>query len=157
LVVESLSYSFARGDLFTYMDFRHKIRVSLAGRAAEEVALGFDWISSGSKADLENCFKLASRAFADWSFAPNMNDAETSASNLAVILGNASHSELLHNETLVRNFLTVEYKATVKILNENRTLLDAIADRLMRDSVLDQGEIAELYAAYVGQSNAVQI
>ncbi len=152
LVVESIAYSFAKGDLFTYADFRHKVRISLSGRAAEEVAFGFDRISDGSRTDLENCSKLAFRAFADLGFAPGMSDAETSASNLAVILGKASHSELLHCETLVRKFLADEYKATVRILNENRALLDAIADRLMRDSVLDQGEIAELYAAHVSAS-----
>ncbi len=158
MVVESLSYSFARGGLFTYADFRHKIRISLAGRAAEETAFGFDGISDGSKADLENCAELASRAFADWGFAPGMGDAETSASNLAVILGKASHSEMLHNETLIRKFLADEYKAAVKILEANRALLDAIAERLLRDSVLDQGEIAELYAAHLSalRSNSLQ-
>lgn len=154
---ESVSYSFAKGDLFTYANLRHKIRILLAGRAAEEVALGFDWISSGSSADLESSSKLASWAFAYCGFAPNMNDAETSASNLAVIVGDASPSEMLHSETLTRKFLADEYKAAVKILNENRALLDTIADRLMRDSVLDQGEIAELYAAHVGQLSAAQV
>lgn len=157
LVVQSVSYSFSRGDMFTYADFRHKIRVSLAGRAAEEVAMGFDRISDGSRADLEKCTRLASIAFAEWGFAPGMNDAEASASNLAVVLGNASPSEMLHSETLMRKFLADEYKATVRILNENRALLDAIADRLMRDSVLDQGEIAELYAAHVEQANTARV
>ncbi|MBY0576943.1 MAG: YbjN domain-containing protein [Gallionellaceae bacterium] len=151
LVLESISYSFARGDLFTYADFRHKIRISLAGRAAEEVALGLDWISSGSSADLENSSKLASRAFAYWGFAPGMNDAETSASNLAVVRGDPSPSENLHNEMLVRKFLADEYRNTVRILREHRPLLDTIAERLMRDSVLEQHEIAELYAAHMGQ------
>ena len=86
-----------------------------------------------------------------------MNDVEASASNLAVILGDPSPSEMLHIEALQRNFLAGEYKAAVKILNENRALLDAIADRLMRDSVLDQGEIAEIYAAHVGQVCAAQV
>lgn len=152
MVVESIAYSFAKGDLFTYADFRHKIRISLAGRAAEEVAFGFDGLSDGSRSDLENCTKLAARAFAFWGFAPDMNDAETSASNLAVILGDASPSEMLHSETLMRKFLADEYKTAVNILNENRALLDAIANRLMRDSVLDQCEIAELYTKHVGQA-----
>ncbi|HEU0219735.1 MAG TPA: YbjN domain-containing protein [Gallionella sp.] len=151
LIVESMAYSFARGDLFTYADFCHKIRILLAGRAAEEVGLGLDWISSGSSADLENSTKLASRAFAYWGFAPGMNDAETSASNLAVVRGDASPSENLHNETLVRKYLADEYRNAVRILREHRPLLDAITERLMRDSVLDQHEIAELYAAHVGQ------
>lgn len=149
LMVESITYRFARGDLSTYADFRHKIRVSLAGRAAEEIAFGFDRVSDGSSADLERCSSLASRAFSCWGFAPGMNDAETSASNLAVVRGDASPSEMLHNETLVRKFLADEYKAAVRILGENRVLLDTIAERLLRDSVLDQGEIAELYAAHV--------
>jgi ATP-dependent Zn protease len=77
-----------------------------------------------------------------------MNDAETSASNLAVVRDDPSPSENLHNETLVRKFMADEYRNAVRILREHRPLLDAIADRLMRDSVLDQHEIAELYAAY---------
>jgi ATP-dependent Zn protease len=149
MVVESIAYSFSRGDQVTYANFRHKIRISLAGRAAEEVAFGFDGISDGSRSDLENCVQLSSRAFACWGFAPNMNDAKTSGSNLAVILGEPSPSEMLHNETLTRKFLASEYAIAVKILSENRALLDAIADRLMRDSVLNQGEIAELYAAHI--------
>ncbi len=153
MVIESLSYNFANGDLFTYADFRHKIRVSLAGRAAEEVALGFDWICNGSKSDLESCARLASKAFALWGFAPDMSTAEASASNLAAIVGNPTPSEYQHNEMLMHRFLTEEYKATVRALNENRPLLDAIADRLMRDSVLDQAELAELYAAHIGKSN----
>lgn len=157
MVVESIAYSFARGDLFTYADFLHKIRISLAGRAAEEITFGFDGISDGSRADLENCAKLSSKGFAYWGFAPNMNDVEASASNLAVIVGDPSPSEMLHIEALQRNFLAGEYKAAVKILNEHRTLLDTIADRLMRDSVLDQGEIAEIYAAHVGQVCAAQV
>ena len=148
LIVESMAYSFTRGDEFTYADFRHKIRILLAGRAAEEVALGFDLICSGSSADLERSSKLASRAFAYWGFAPGMNDAETSASNLAVVRDAPSPSENLHNETLVRKFLADEYRNAVRILREHQPLLDAITERLMRDSVLDQHEIAELYAAY---------
>jgi cell division protease FtsH len=142
--------------LFTYEDFRHKIRISLAGRAAEEIAFGFDGISSGSRADLEDCAQLSIKAFAFWGFAPSMNDIEASASNLAILLDDPSPSENLHYEMLTRKFLADEYKAAVKILNENRTLLDAITDRLLRDSVLEQSEIADLYAAHVGQASGAQ-
>ena len=156
LVVESIGYSFSKGDLFTYADFRHKIRISLAGRAAEEIAFGFDGISSGSRSDLRRCARLSDGAFTFWGFAPGMNDIETSASNLAVLIDDPSPSENLHYETLTRKFLADEYKASVNILSENRALLDAITDRLMRDSILEQCEIAELYAAHVERVRALQ-
>ena len=145
VVMESIEYNFAKGDLHTYADFLHKVHISLAGRAAEEVVYGPGGISNGSRTDLKTCSKMASRAFAQWGFAPLMNDVESSASNLAVIIGEPTPSEFAHNETLTREFLATEYKRVVDMLIRHRGLLDAIADQLLQNSVLDQRELAALY------------
>lgn len=145
VVLESIEYNFAKSDLHTYADFLHKVHISLAGRAAEEVVFGQNGISNGSRGDLKTCSKMSSRAFAQWGFAPQMNDVEGSANNLAVIIGEPTPSEFAYNETLTREFLATEYKKVVGMLVRHRGLLDAIADRLLLDSILEQGELLKLY------------
>jgi cell division protease FtsH len=72
VVAESIAYRESLGGRTTYADFRHQIRVRLAGRAAEELAFGPENISSGACGDLESVWKRSSRAFGRWGFAPDM-------------------------------------------------------------------------------------
>ena len=144
VVSESISYYQSLDDRNTYATFRHQIRIGLAGRAGEELAFGPESISNGASGDLESAWKKTSRAFALWGFAPDMTTPERSASNLAVIVGKPSPSEEAHLEGLTRQFLSDEYSAVLKQLAKHRPLLDAIADRLMRDPIVDQSELLEL-------------
>lgn len=144
VVVDSISYACTREGRYSYDDFRHDIRTTLAGRAAEEIAFGTHGISRGASADLESCTRKAWRAFAEWGFSPEMEGADGSAGNLAVIVGKPSPSEMAHVEELVRRFLAREYGVALSALARNRGLLDAITDRLQSDAVLDQSELAAI-------------
>jgi cell division protease FtsH len=148
VVVESVSYSFARGDRYTYEDFCHSIRISLAGRAAEELVFGPTGVTNGARSDLESCTRQTGRAFALWGFAPAMETPGVSCSNLALVVGSASPSEQTHVEELSRRFLADEYNAVLALLTANRPLLDDIASRLETEAVLDQNELAEICAKY---------
>ncbi len=153
VVVESYSYHYAIGEPSTYQGFRHSIRVSLAGRAAEDVVLGPERISSGARSDLENATRLASQAFALWGYAPSMEEEGQSATNLAVIVGEPSASELVHFETLVREFLAAEYTVVKSMISANRSYLCAIADRLMWDPILDQKGLFEISQEHLKLAN----
>lgn len=144
VVAESTSYHQSLGDRTTYADFRHEIRISLAGRAAEELVFGAERISNGASGDLENAWKHSSSAFARWGFGPQMDQGKMSSSNLAVIVGKATDSESAHLESLIRQFLAVEYDAVMKSLADNRAFFDAIAERLLWDPIVDQGELTEI-------------
>jgi len=145
ITVESYSFHYAKGDdQTTYQDFRQKVRISLGGRAAEELSVGVENVSSGACGDLENASGLAYKAFAHWGFAPSMHESGKSESNLAVVCGKATNSEYAHFESLVREFLAVEYRAVREKLAANRALLDDVAERLMWDPVVDQDELAEI-------------
>jgi hypothetical protein len=146
VVAESVAYHYARKDRFTYLDLRHQVRISLAGRAAEEVVFGPELVSGGASGDLETCYRHASKAFYTLGFAPNMGAPGMSASNLAILVGTPSPSEFAHNEHLVRQFLATEYAQTLNLLQTNRPLLDAITDRLMWDPIVDQEELKALLA-----------
>ena len=147
VVHESVAYHQSLGDRRTFMDLRHDIRISLGGRIAEEMVFGPEQVSSGAASDLENCYHNASTAFFRYGYAPDMGAPGASASNLCVLVGNPSPSEYAHNEELVRRFLALEYAATMKLLEANHTLFNAIADRLMSNQILDQVELKTLCAA----------
>lgn len=156
VVVESYSFHCAHEGLNTYRDFRHNIRICLAGRAAEEVAFGIEGITSGSSSDLESASRSASKAFAYWGFGPQMEMTGRSGTNLAAVVGNASDSEMKHVEILVREFLEKEYDTVKGMIEQNRPLLDAIANRLMLDHILGQEELSTICSEFQAVINEIK-
>jgi hypothetical protein len=145
VMVQSYAYGLESGDFETYADFRERVRISLAGRAAEELVFGAERVSNGCTEDLRSATDRAGTAFALWGFAPAMEREGQTASNLAVVDSDApSASETAHVERLVREFLAAEYAAVTAMLTEHRALLDAIAERLLREPIVDQEAIMEL-------------
>jgi cell division protease FtsH len=124
------------------------VRLSLGGRAAEELHAGSAMISGGGRSDLAAATELAGEAFAFWGFAPGMDDEELSGSNLAIVdAATISPSELAHVERLVRQFLAVEYEKVKEVLAEHSSLLDTVAEQLLLHEVLDRDAIAALMRA----------
>jgi cell division protease FtsH len=142
------SYAYALDHHLTYKAFRHSIRISLAGRAAEHIFVGAENVSSGAAEDLEEASRYASKTFATFGFAPDMDTAENAASNLAVVFDEPTPSEFQRVELLVRSFLTKEYGVVMNKLTAHRRLLDAIAKRLISSPVVDQRELELLYAEH---------
>jgi hypothetical protein len=149
VVVDSYAYHAELGNRMSYASFRHKVRMLLAGRAAEELYLGAACVTSGCESDLEKATRHASKAFADWGFAPGMDDAERAGSNLAVVGCCPSASESSHVERLVRGFLADEYEFVKKMLSAHKPFVDAIVARLMADSIIDQQTLTDLAIAHV--------
>lgn len=141
VVIDSVSYAFAHDGIRTYANFRHSIRVSLGGRAAEELIYGPAHVTSGCRIDIENSTRRITNAIAYWGFMPGMDEPGMSAKNLAVVIGKPSPSEEAHVEKLVREFLEREYRAVLEMLAEHRKLLESIAARLKTNAVLDQSDL----------------
>ncbi len=149
VTVESFSFYYAKNeDQMTYFDFRRDVRVSLGGRAAEEILVGAEYITNGASGDLENVANKSARAFARWGFAPSMEKPGQSESNLAIVVGNPTHSEFAHNEKLNREFVAEEYRYVIKKLTVHRELLNEVAERLLWDPVVDQDELACICKKY---------
>ena len=157
LVMDSLEYVSTLDDHVTYAAFQHKVRVFLAGRAAEEVVYGVTQISSGSRSDLEGATGLAADSFAKSGFAPDMSDESQSAVNLAVTLSEAendlpfhptSATSAGHVESLVRQFLATEYAAVRTLLVGSRPFLDAVTEALLAEEMVDQRRLREIAAVH---------
>jgi len=155
ITVESYGYHLNKGEaLSSYDDFCRQIRISLGGRAAEEIAYGAGQVGNGASGDLSSASSMAWDAFARWGFAPSQERPGQSGSNLQVILGKPYEAEYLRITALVRQFLEEEYRAVTELLQQHRPLLDLVTERLLWDPVVDQAEMAEMYQKYLEERSA---
>jgi hypothetical protein len=145
IVVESLAFADAQDD-FTFDNLLLRTRIALAGRAGEELAFGPQRVSAGADSDLLKATRLTLNLFAHSGFHPGMERGESSAAHLAVLPRGEDidpfRANRLHRD--VRTFLANQYAYVVRVLNERRTFLDAVAERLLWDPVIDQEEMSEL-------------
>jgi ATP-dependent Zn protease len=144
VVVDAYDYHTSQGDQLTYEAFRHKVRLWLAGRAAEEMYLGALQVSNGSRGDLDKATDFACDGFGLWGFAPSMDEAGKSGSNLTVAVDKSTAFDVERVHGLVREFLATEYAVVMKMLVEHRAFVDAIAERLLWDPILDQKTLTEM-------------
>lgn len=144
VVFESLTYASAPGSETSYTEFKQKILILLAGRAAEEIAFGPQAVSGGATSDLERATRLALDAFGLWGFATSMDSPRESSSNLAVVIGRWTDQDYAAVYPLIRVFLSDAYQEALSLLASNRPLLEKIADRLLVDPFIDQRELQTL-------------
>ena len=144
VVFESLSY-YDNLDEITYKFLLLKTRIALAGRAAEELFFGGLNISSGANSDLSSATRMCFRLFAYSGFHSKMDGHAISASNLAVLnLGEVDPLQYERVSKDVRNFLEDQYLYVMNTLKEKRAFVDAVAQRLLWDPVVDQQEMKTL-------------
>ena len=148
IVLESLAY-YEVQDEFTFQSLLLKVRIWLAGRAAEELFFGPVNISSGANSDLAAATRMCFRMFAYSGFHPGMESVEVSAKNLAVL--NRGEVDPMQYDRVrgdVRQFLEQQYHHVLKTLQDNKSFVEAVADRLLWDSVVDQSEMTEMARNY---------
>lgn len=121
--------------LYKKKDLINKISISCAGRAAEYL-LGNknnDEVTTGASNDIEQATKLLYNAITVYGLG------NSGAVNLKVF---ESDSTLIEDEMIQAMKGILE--DTVKLLEENRTLLDLVANELMEHEILTGSELKEL-------------
>jgi cell division protease FtsH len=149
--VDSCTHRYATREQTTYASFRHQIRGYLAGRAAEEVVFGAENVSGGAREDLVHASVLSFEAFALLGFSPNMDCADASASNLAVVVAgdDPSEAEEAHVAMLTRQFLADQYREVLSLLHAHRGFLDEVTQCLLQRRTMDQESLSELGRKYL--------
>jgi cell division protease FtsH len=135
-------------DRFTYRmpEIQAKIRVALAGRAAEEVVFGE--ISTGAESDIQQLTQLARQMVGRWGMSEVIGPITVLPSDAAgpFLPGSADSSPatraLVDEE--VRRIVDQAYREVVELLRRNRGKLDALASALLEHETLDG---ADAYAA----------
>jgi Peptidase family M41/ATPase family associated with various cellular activities (AAA) len=126
---------------FTERDHRALIRVALAGRAAEELLLGPDGISTGSGGSDESDLGHATHRAVVMITRYGFNQGR----RLALRLGNINDDPELRRE--VETLLAEEYQSTLTSLREHWNLVQALAERLVTKQELTGDEVRALLAS----------
>lgn len=116
-----------------------QIKISLAGRAAEEIIFGPENITTGASNDIEK----ASSYIKDYIAKYGMDDAYGMI-NVETILGyeGGNNQPLLEKCSLKIKEL---YGETKEIIEKNQTILDQIAKSLLEKETLDEKDIASFF------------
>ena len=115
------------------------IRVKLGGRAAEEIHMGTDGISTGPSSDLESATRMASYMLTSCGFG--INDSLVSWEP------DLSRNDELRNQ--IDNLLKSEYKVTVDTLKKHWKLVENLVDAVMKSEEITGNEMRQIYEAYL--------
>ncbi|MES2585816.1 MAG: hypothetical protein V4536_02745 [Pseudomonadota bacterium] len=149
IMIDSYAFLSQQKNTSGYLNTRHSIRVSLAGRAAEEVLLGAEGIGlEGVSADLESISGLVRKHIARYGMSPEMEVLGSSGDNLAVVIGAESGSESAHVETLARQFVKRQYEQTLEIVRSHRKLLEEVVQKLQSDRTMYQEDLSPMVQSY---------
>lgn len=142
---DSYSYMGAIHGKHTYEDSRHKIRVLLAGRAAESLVLGRTSVGTfGAKTDLINASNIAKELMGSCGFSEDIDFVDCASKNLLVPDGEPSQSEQVHIEGLARQYLAYQYERVEEIFQTTSGLLMELSEQLMRKQVLFQSDLKNI-------------
>ena len=129
-----------------------EIMVALGGRAAEQVI--FNEISTGASADLKECNKVARDMVTKYGMSERLGNF-VSTDDKEIFVGRdyghvQNHSDAMQSaiDEEVSMILEKAYKETLDVLNDNRTLLDQLANVLLEKEKIEGDDFEEIYQQY---------
>ncbi len=133
------------GDRFSYSRqyLLSQLAVMLGGRAAEQVALGE--ITTGAENDLQRATDLARRMIGRWGMSEELGLLFVSNSTETPFLGREMAGPRDYSEATaalldqaVRALLQERMQTAIRLLTEQRTVLDRVAQALLTHETLDR-------------------
>lgn len=144
MVIDDYAYIDQAGDFLSLQEAYTKIRVALAGRAAEELIYGSAGVDIFlARDDLKQATRIALDLVAKAGFTSRSTSLEKEAYNLLVCKDDSyQQDEFYKNEA--RALLAEQYKAVITSLSEKRALLEKIIAALNDKKFLIQGDLRKI-------------
>jgi cell division protease FtsH len=143
-----VTFSAPDADRFNYQlsELEAKIKVSLGGRAAEEIV--FDEPSTGAESDLQQLTEIARQMVGRWGMSDAIGRVSVLPSPgrgplLPGVAEVSPHTQQLVDDE-VHRIVEASYAEVLTVLGENRPRLDLLAAALLEHETLDE---ADAYAA----------
>jgi cell division protease FtsH len=122
------------------------IAYAMGGRAAEEIIFGLTTTGAGN--DIQKATDIARKMVCTWGMSSNLGPVAWAAPDHEVFMGREfghtdRYSEKVMEEidTEVRQIVVTGYETAVRILRENKSVLDNMADALLIRETLESKEI----------------
>jgi len=127
----------------------NKLSIALAGRVAEKIV--FDDISSGAQNDLKEATSLAEKMVAQWGMSDRVGPINLGRGEEHPFLGRELSLPKRYSEEMAwvmdqeiqKLILDAESRAT-KILSKKRHTLDALAEALIKDEILEKADVERI-------------
>ncbi|MCX8031355.1 MAG: ATP-dependent zinc metalloprotease FtsH [Thermodesulfovibrionales bacterium] len=142
-------------DRYTYTKeyLQNTLKILLAGRAAEEIALNH--MTTGAGNDLERATELARKMVVEWGMSEKLGPLTFGKKDEQIFLGreiarHKDYSERTSEEidTEIKRIVLEAYESAKKILTENYALLEKLANTLLEKETIDGTDIDNLLAEF---------
>jgi cell division protease FtsH len=127
----------------------NKLSVALGGRNAEKIV--FDDVSSGAQNDLKEATKLAEKMVAQWGMSEKIGPVNLGRGEEHPFLGMELAQPKRYSEEMawlidqeIQKLLNVAESRSKEILLKNRKVLDALAEALIKEEILDKTDIEKI-------------
>lgn len=132
--------------------FEAELAAILGGRAAEEVI--FDEITTGASDDLNKATKLARAMVTQYGMSKKLGPLMFGEKDELVFLGKEIGEQRNYSEEIarqidreVRRIVENAHAKAIMLLRENKTKLEAIAERLLKEETLDSKTFDAIFAS----------
>jgi cell division protease FtsH len=122
---------------------------ALGGRAAEQIVFNEVW--TGAQSDLEKVTDMARRMVCEFGMSENLGPLTLGRRNGPVFLGRDFHEERNYSEEVaakidieIRNLVDSSYDNAVRLLTENRDIMDRIVQVLLEKETISGDELERL-------------
>lgn len=131
----------------TVAEVRAQLSISLAGRAAEEVFFGSNKITTGAESDIAGATRLARYSVTTAGLSDKIGLVAINQSNTfggRSALENASEKTAENVDAEIRNWMDAAHNDAIKILKQNKTVVEKLANELLKRETLTGEEIREI-------------
>lgn len=127
----------------------NRICIAFGGRAAEEIA--FNEITTGAESDISVATGIARKMVCEWGMSEELGPLAYGKKDSNVFLGKDISEQRDYSEETanqidreVREIVESQLERSRKLLNDNRSKLDALAEALLAKETLDAEEVEEI-------------
>jgi cell division protease FtsH len=147
--------------LMTEEELHGKIDVLLGGRAAEQVVFGE--ISTGAANDLDKAADIARRMITDFGMSDKFRNVFLPSRKQSPFLGENNYTMMREYSEYTQQYIDEEtariidnrYQNVTELLQANRGAIDRIAERLLKEEVLERQEFEKLLRRYKNTGNEI--
>lgn len=146
--------------LYTQKELYGKIDTLLAGRAAEEII--FDQISTGAQNDLERATDIAFKMVTEYGMSEKLGPMTVYKNRMHFLDSEQGHSRKLDTSEKtaqiidddIQNNIKAAMQRAMKILENNKGVLEILADRLLEKEVIEAEEFLQIVNSSVPKGDA---
>ena len=137
--------------LYSRAYLQNQMAVALGGRVAEEIIYGEDEVTTGASNDLQQVASTARQMITRFGMSDTLGPVALGRAQGGMFLGRDIAAERDFSEDTaatidqeVSDLVDVAYKRATKVLEDNRAVLDELADMLVERETVDAEEFQEL-------------